>query len=83
MNHEPLHWKKWNNDYDGFFTFKDVKSAVEGLLEDIKNGESAMSEVLYCSKCKEIFGYYEDFYGDIKNPLCLNCLIKKWFEDVI
>ena len=53
------------------FLKKDVKSAVQGLLEEI---EKKQEEILVVHK------YGEGFYDALK--FCKN-LIKKWFADVV
>ena len=92
MNHEPLknkirtyhmqfdmedgnHIHKMDDDIEVFFT-KDVKSAVEGLKEEL------------IEKREQCYRVYKNF-GDIKDLELGNGinfaikLIDKWFEDVI
>jgi len=61
----------------------DVKSKVRWLLQEIEKREKAGASVDKCSICGELFDYYDDYYGSKEKPVCLRCLIKLAFKDIL
>jgi len=62
---------------------KDVKYIVEWLLQEIEKRDRAGASVDKCSMCGTCFDYYDDYYGSKEKPLCLKCLVKIAFKDVL
>jgi len=78
MKYEPLKGKVYHIPEKGInvFLYSSVKSAVQGLLEEInKEIEEAELE-------KEGKGYYR-FFDNVMTLKRAKSLIKKWFPDVV
>jgi len=65
-----------------YYSEHSIKSAVQGLLKAIEDARTAEGNPEECSLCQNFFDYYDDVYFWEKKPVCLECLIKKWFPDV-